>query len=191
MNEPTTNLLNSFHQAALVERLEYFLIGGFAVSYWGVPRFTADVDYVTEYGNLERVKKVTEKLGYTLAFLHPKQSFAHFVSSDKTKFRIDFMLVDQATWQKLREGASVVDFGGPEPVPIVGPLHLIAMKLHAAKQSDRSDPYKDLNDIVEILLAQGILFEDLERSGIIEKHGTGTTTAELRRMLESRRQQRR
>ncbi|MCB0325316.1 MAG: nucleotidyl transferase AbiEii/AbiGii toxin family protein [Bdellovibrionales bacterium] len=187
MDESPANFLNVFHRAAVAECLEYFLIGGFAVSYWGTPRFTADVDYVTDGKNLEKVKKVTEQLGYKLVFLHPKQSFAHFVSDEKGRFRIDFMLVDDGTWQKLKVDASDADFGGPERLPIVAPLHLIAMKLHAAKQLDRTDPYKDLNDVAEILLAQGFSFQDLEKSGIIEKHGTEKTVAELRRILESRR----
>jgi hypothetical protein len=180
-------ILHSFHQAAKTRNLDYLLIGGFAASYWGRPRFTADVDFVCERGSIERIKEVCSGLGYSLVFLHPKQSFAHFKKPDGSDVRMDFMLVDESTWQKLHTDARTADMGGTEPIPIVSPLHLIAMKLHGAKQTDREDPYKDLNDIAEILHAQNLRFEDLEGAGIIKKHGTEETVAQLRQILAARR----
>lgn len=186
MSNAPYDTLNTFHKAARNSGLEYFLIGGFAVSYWGAPRFTADVDFVVLSSSLETVKRVAEELDYTLAFLHPNQGFAHFVDRHESTFRIDFMLVNEDTWKKLKESSTVVDFGGAEPIPIVSALHLIAMKLHAAKQPDRTERYKDLNDVVEILLAQGLCLDDLEKAGIMQKHGNETTINELRRLFRSR-----
>ena len=51
---------------------------------------------------------------------------------------------------------SSVDFGLSATIPIVSAIHLIAMKLHAAKQPDRTEVFKDLNDVVEIMTAQGV-----------------------------------
>ena len=187
MTEKTFGIMGHFHRAAFAVGLDYMLIGGFAASYWGTPRFTADVDYVIENSSFEKASKVVLELEYELVFLHPKMSFAHFAKKDQTGFRLDFMLVDQETWQKLRQDVRFADLGEAESYPMVSPLHLIAMKLHAAKQPDRQDFYKDLNDIAEILLAQNITIEDLEHSGIIDRHGTEKTITQLRSILQSKR----
>lgn len=186
MKNSTDDILVEFHKAAETHDLPYLLIGGFAASYWGTPRFTADVDYVVPHEAFEAAKLTMSALGYRMAALHPEESFAHFSPPGDSSFRIDLMLVDQSTWEKLKNHASLADFGLSSNIPIVGALHLVAMKLHSAKQVDRSDKYKDLNDIVEICIAQDISLEDLENSGILSSHGTEKIIDELRVLLESR-----
>lgn len=181
-----SSFLVEFHNQAKAAGLDYLIIGGFAVSYWGSPRFTADVDYVIASNDLERAKEVVAKLGYKVEFIHPKQSFAHFTKIDLPTFRLDLMMVNDQTWAALKSDSSEGNFGGEALLPVVGPLHLIAMKLHAAKQLDREERFKDLNDIVEILIAQRIPFEELEKSGIIDKYGTEVTIARLRELYHSR-----
>jgi hypothetical protein len=178
--------VNQFHIIAKEVGLKYLIIGGFAASYWGKPRFTADVDYAIEASVLELAQGVLTRLNYKLVFLHPKESFAHFMPSQGGGFRIDFMLVNTATWKQLWEAAKLVDFGGDENYPVVDSLHLIAMKLHAASQPDREEYYKDLNDIVEILLAQNLSYADLQKTGIVEKHGSERTVALLKKIYEAR-----
>lgn len=175
-----------FHVAAKKAGLDYLLIGGFAASFWGKPRFTGDVDYVVESSCLEVVTKVMESLNYKLAFLHPKKNFAHFQPADAAGLRIDFMFVDKSTWDKLHSSQKNANFGGSSNYPIVDHLHLISMKLHAAKQDDREDFFKDLNDIVEIMLAQNLDYSELEKTGIIKKHGTEKTTSLLKDLLQAR-----
>ncbi len=100
---------------------------------------------------------------------------------------LDLMLVDDDTWSKLRQDVVFGDLGGPTPYPIVSALHFIAMKLHSAKQHDRTEYHKDLNDIVETMLAQKIELGDLEAHGILQKHGTERTIQLLKDMLDVRR----
>lgn len=94
------------------------------------------------------------------------------------------MIVNTATWKKLKETSSNADFGGSEKYPIVDPIHLIAMKLHSAKQPDRQEYLKDLNDVAEIMRCQNYSFEYLKQAGILDKHGTEKTLSELRRLFE-------
>ena len=185
MNQRT---IENFHLTAKSLGLNYLIIGGFAASYWGKPRFTADIDYVILDSSFEDFKKVLDKINYILIFLHPKGSFAHFAPKESSGFRIDLMIVENETWNKLFESAANADFGGSEPYPVVSSEHLIAMKLHSAKQVDRKEYLKDLNDISEIMLEQNISFEDLEHSGIIQKHGTEKTINELKKLIKSKSQ---
>lgn len=96
------------------------------------------------------------------------------------------MLVDDSTWNKLSGDIRFADFGSVKMCPIVSPIHLIAMKFHAAKQEDRGNNYKDLNDIAEIMLSQNIVFEDLEKSDIITKYGTEEAVNTVRKIIKSR-----
>jgi Nucleotidyl transferase AbiEii toxin, Type IV TA system len=182
----THRVLEKFHNAAKSAGLDYLLIGGFAASFWGKPRFTADVDFVVEESTFDQFKKLLSSIGYKLDYLHPKRSFAHFCQIDVSNFRIDLMIVNAETWIKLKASSSQAKFSESETYPVVDALHLIAMKLHAAKQSDRQEFHKDINDIVEVMLAQKITFADLEQADIINKHGSEKTTALLRDMLQAR-----
>jgi hypothetical protein len=186
MSKPDSDILQEFHLAARSVQLDYLLIGGLAVSYWSKPRFTADVDYVVSRTSFDKARQAASLLGYREAFVHPKLSFAHFENEANEVFRIDFMLVNDDTWEKLLADSSLASLGGIDPYPIVSPLHLIAMKLHAAKQSDRRDSYKDLNDVAEILLAQQITLGDLEQTDILSKHGAEETITKLRDILKSK-----
>jgi hypothetical protein len=178
--------LEEFHLAAKAAGLDYLIIGGYAASFWGKPRFTADVDYVINSASISLAEEVLHRLNYQLVFLHPQKSFAHFTSQEDPNRRIDLMLVDSDTWSKLKSSESRCDLGGTERYPIVAPLHLISMKLHAAKQPDRVEFFKDINDVVEIMLTQSISFAELEEAGIIEKHGSEKTTSILKQFLEQR-----
>lgn len=169
---PTSRVIDQFHDIAKACRLDYMIIGGYAASFWGTPRFTADLDYVVVDSQLGLVNEVMAKLNYELVFQHPRDSFAHFkASTSSAAFRIDFMFVNADTWAKLKSASSLGDFGGAEPYPVVGPIHLIAMKLHAASQSDRLEYLKDLQDIVAIMQRQNISYETLDKEGILTKYG--------------------
>ena len=182
----SSRAVEDFHFAAKAEGLQYMLVGGFAASYWGKPRFTADVDYVIECDSLDIAQRILSNLNYQLVFLHPKKSFAHFKPITGSGFRIDLMILDKETWSKLWASVKEGDFGGQEKYPLVDSLHLIAMKLHAAKQPDREEYHKDINDIVEIMLTQNYNFADLEQAGIIEKHGAKETISLLRKLFDTR-----
>ena len=170
--------------------LDYLIIGGIAASYWGTPRFTADIDIVIEKDSLESATKILEGLGYYLEFLHPNRSFIHFSSKSHKYFRIDFMLVDNHTWCQLIAEVKHVQLLEDKVFPVVSPLHLIAMKLHAAKQKDRENPIKDISDVAEIMDMQMISLEDLEKNDIMLKHGSETTLIQLRTILDSKRARR-
>jgi hypothetical protein len=94
------------------------------------------------------------------------------------------MIVDPSTWSKLREDISRIDFGEGKKLPVVGYLHLMSMKLHAARHADRENPFKDLLDIASISKHQNLTFKDIEESGILEKYGTKDTITRLRELLK-------
>jgi hypothetical protein len=184
--EINQRIIEKFHIEATLNSLKYLIIGGFAASFWGKPRFTADIDYVININDFELTKTIMSRLDYGLVFLHPKQAFAHFDSLKDSGFRIDFMIVDNETWKRLDLAKKYADFGGKEKYPVVDPIHLIAMKLHASIQLDRDDFMKDLSDIVEIMLAQNLNFDDLKKAGILDKYESKDELSKLKEFYNSR-----
>lgn len=183
MGNNDQQILEIFHAAALENDLKYFIIGGIAASYWGTPRFTADIDYVIESSSFERAQQVLESLGYLLRFHHPRGAFAHFEAESRANFRIDLMIVNSDTWNKLAQQSQTANFGGSKDFPIVSPLHLIAMKLHSASQNDRKEWLKDLNDVVEIMRRQSITMTDLSEGGIVARHCSSKIIEELKKLV--------
>jgi hypothetical protein len=60
------------------------------------------------------------------------------------------MFVEQATWEKLIEGAKEMNLSG-ERVLLPRPEYLIALKLHAAASPTRNKPEVDWEDIRQIV----------------------------------------
>ena len=180
------NILSIFHKKAVEHSIPYLIIGGFAASYWGKPRFTADIDYVIPKRCLDDALALFSEIKYKTEFIHPRKSFAHFVSENNKSFKIDLMLVDDGTWEKLNKDSSLAQFDSTDNLyPVVTAMHLIAMKLHAAKQEDREEYYKDLLDIAGIMKAQDIDLEMLEKEGILPKHGSKKTIKILKDIIGS------
>lgn len=60
------------------------------------------------------------------------------------------MFVEQASWEKLIEGATEMDLAGKR-VLLPRPENLVALKLHAANSATRTKPEVDWEDIRQIV----------------------------------------
>jgi hypothetical protein len=130
------------------EKMDYGIIGAYALFSYGYVRATRDIDFVTRKDNKRKVAKFLESLGFDTVFSSEAFSnFLHPVNSVK----VDMMYVEGDTADAI--------FGATEKrlvfknleLPVVSPEHLIAMKLFAA-QNNPERKFKDLSDVKEILL---------------------------------------
>jgi len=62
-----TNILKIITDNLTQERIPYSLIGALTLSLYGLPRFTADIDLLTETRFWSRLSPIMQKLGYTSA----------------------------------------------------------------------------------------------------------------------------
>jgi len=71
------NDFKEFLQSLNAERVEYLLIGGYAVGYYGYPRYTADIDFwiARRQDNAERVVKALKQFGFDM----PENELALFM----------------------------------------------------------------------------------------------------------------
>lgn len=124
------------------------LIGGQALSAHGYQRLTLDVDFLITENDFDQLRQAFSKAGYREVVR--TNVAAKFSSDSEDLIDVDFMFVDQKTFEKIRgEGKRESYEGSTFWVPSLE--HLIALKLHAIKQQPKVRELKDLSDIVELV----------------------------------------
>jgi len=128
------------------EKMDFGIIGAFALYSYGYVRATRDIDFITRHEYQNKVVTYLESIGFET--LNRSEAFSNHVHALGTA-RVDMMYVDGKTAQEI--------FGAVEKrlifedlkLPVISPEHLIAMKLFAI-QNNPERKLKDLSDIKEI-----------------------------------------
>jgi hypothetical protein len=180
---PVEQVLVRIASAALREGLpDFLLVGGNAVVLHGVPRFTRDVDFLVPAADDLRWRDFLAAQGF--AFIHGTPGFSQFSGPDTACPRVDLMLVDPSTWEKLETESvtrSLAD-GVVLKLPVVH--HLIAMKLRAARSSTRANPEQDWSDITALTLQHGYSLEDPMFRDLVVRFGGPTAPDTLQERLD-------
>jgi len=129
-------LLNAHH-------VEYLLIGGYAVGYYGYPRATADLDVwiAVHPANAEKVVAVLQEFGFDVPelsaelFLKPWQIVRLGVPPARIKVTTTISGVDFAECYAARVTATVEGI----PVNLIGLDHLKTNKRASARHQDLAD----------------------------------------------------
>jgi hypothetical protein len=128
--------------------IDFLVIGGPAVIHHGYERMTTDIDFLSEQSARETWRAILLGFGYQIAIETP--AFEQFCKSEPGWPQVDVMFVNPSTWAKLR-GEAEAKASGRVTVRVPSPLHLVALKLHAASSPQRSDPEKDWGDIFQLV----------------------------------------
>jgi hypothetical protein len=143
-------------------KIEYAVSGGIAVSVWGRPRYTADLDIVVEIGSEKKVEELVVallkkfKVGYIdkeTALLAYKNKGEFNLIEPEYGLKADFFVIGQIEHQKLEIKRAQKKKIGNKLIKIISPEDLIIAKLrwYQISQSDRQ-----LEDIVTVLGAGNI-----------------------------------
>jgi len=180
---PVAQVLIRIASAALQEGLsDFLLVGGNAVVLYGVPRFTRDVDFLIPAADDLRWRDFLAAQGFT--FIHGTPGFSQFSGPDPACPRVDLMLVDPSTWEKL-EAESVTRSLTDElalKLPVVH--HLIAMKLRAAASSTRANPEQDWSDITALMVQHGYSLDDPTFRDLVARFGGPEAPDRLQERLD-------
>lgn len=134
-------LIERLTEEAAKRNMDVLLIGGQAIGVLGHLRLTMDIDFLVLASDKAGWGELLGIYGYS-CFSEGK-GFAQF--EGKTGWpRVDLMLVDDATFAKLR--ADAIDTEGKRTP---SPQHMVALKLHATRSNER-DPYKSNQDWLDI-----------------------------------------
>ncbi len=145
------------------------LIGGFAVNYYKVTRQTADIDFLADKKDIEKIVDILEPAGYIFEKNH--QVFARFAAPANYLMDVDFMFVGSETLSRIiREGKEIYIAGQEFTVPSLD--HLIALKLHSLKYNLKIREFKDLPDIINLIIINKIDTKGEQFRGLCMKYGT-------------------
>ena len=137
-------------------KVEFLVIGGFAVNHYGYSRNTVDIDVMIISDECARVRDALWQAGFTNISLHDT---VMFVQRPGSTWRIDFLRTDSGTMQELLTRAECVVLAGVE-VNVPALPDLIAMKLFSLAQNPVLREAKDLSDIAHLTYLNRL---DLER----------------------------
>ena len=128
--------------------IPYSLIGALALGIYGLPRFTADIDLLTEGRYWDLISSIMENLDY--ACFEKTDSFAQFDSELDVYGKIDFMFVNTEEGKDILKRSVIIKDELWGNHPIIQPTDYIGLKLMAiANNPDRCS--KDERDISEVL----------------------------------------
>ncbi len=164
-----TTIFQTATRAAQADGREFILIGGHAVNAHGYARTTLDFDFLIPAVDLGAWKDLLAGLGYQP--IRETKAFAQFEPVGGGGFRVDLMLVNDATFAKLMAGSEIRSYGGCE-IRVAGVLHLIALKLHATRTWDRAVQGKDYYDIFNLIRINHINPGSPEFQTILDRYAT-------------------
>ncbi|MCX6809975.1 MAG: nucleotidyl transferase AbiEii/AbiGii toxin family protein [Candidatus Berkelbacteria bacterium] len=152
-----TDLLNKIAEILNNLRIDFFVSGGFAVSVWGKPRFTADIDLVIhlEEKNIDQLAGKL-KSEFPDAYIDPlqmrdalKNNGEFNIIEPNIGMKIDFWIVYNKDYDKLRLRRSIKKDIGRE-VRFISPEDLIISKLQWMQKDNSSRHADDIKSILEI-----------------------------------------
>jgi hypothetical protein len=125
------------------DKVEYLIVGAYALAFYGAPRFTGDIDiYVRpDHDNAERIIEVLKEFGFGSAGL----SINDFLAPQKTvqlgypPVRIDILTsISGVSWEEASKGKVRGNYGDI-PVYFIGRDQYIANKKSIGRKKDLAD----------------------------------------------------
>lgn len=143
----TEKLTAAFEQ----NKVQYALIGGYAVSLWGIPRATVDLDFLVRRDDIVTVRQIAESLGYHC--IHASANVTQFDAEDRELGEIDFLHAFRPASVAMLERAQLKTvFDGQHPIPVILPEDLIGLKVQAIsnKPSRRAIDQADIEGLIQM-----------------------------------------
>lgn len=140
-------------------KIDYIITGGIAVSVWGKPRHTADVDIVVEIDSVESIQDLIKDLKKVFPKSYPDVEMAIDAFKRKSEFNViesgyglkaDFFISDKSEYKKLeiKRGRSRKIDG--KIIRFISPEDLIISKLIWFKDSESTRQLEDIASVLDI-----------------------------------------
>ncbi|HAV63045.1 MAG TPA: hypothetical protein DCY13_11855 [Verrucomicrobiales bacterium] len=159
--------------------LRFLLIGGHAVAHHHYPRTTEDIDLLVSSHDRESWLAIAGRVGLTL--FHDGGSFLQFTPPAPSGWRLDLMLVNASTFDKMSAAAESGSLEG-QSVRLPSLDHLLALKLHALKHARGIRVLKDMDDVANLIINNRIDPKDPAFRELVLKHGTTELYEKLARL---------
>lgn len=122
----------------------YAIIGAMALGLYGFPRYTSDIDLITDSRSWDDISRVMAKLGYEC--FQKTDAFAQFDSEMGVLGKIDFMLVNSRDGRDIIARRIIVNDDLLGAQPVIQPTDYIILKLMAIA----NNPGRTISDEADI-----------------------------------------
>lgn len=168
-------LLENFEKA----KINFALIGGFALHTAGVTRTTEDIDFLVLKEDMPKVKKIMLSYGYEL--LYESEDVSNFLGRMGKLGKVDFLHAHRKYAKLILERAeNKAILGGKFEVKVIRAEDLIGLKV----QSSSNDPkryHQDMADIEAIMRAN---YKNLDINLVKEYFALFNRENEIKGILE-------
>lgn len=170
------------HEKATQLRLPYLVIGGHAINAYGEPRSTLDVDLAVRKEDRTGWSALLQAEGFRP--YREETNFAQFSPPYGVPWRLDLMLVNAETFNKLAASARLVKCLGVE-TRVPSAEHMVAMKLHAIKYGPPERFDKDFADILTLARSGNLIADPTALKEIFDRYGTSALYEQFRAKLKT------
>jgi len=154
---PELELLNSIAKVLDGLKIDYYVTGGFAVSVWAKPRFTADIDLIIKMSHLQK-KGFAHKLNKIFPEGHldldqidtalARHGEFNFIDPE-TGMKVDFWVANDEDFEKeCFKNSKIKDIG--YKVKFISPEDLIISKLIWFSQTNSSRHLEDAQSVLKL-----------------------------------------
>ena len=124
-------------------KVDYMIVGGYALAFHGAPRFTADIDIFVrpETDNAKRVMAALDQLGFGSVGLSPAdfEKPEMVVQLGVSPVRIDITTtISGVSWEEAAAGRETGEYGGV-PVFFIGREQFVINKRTTGRKKDLAD----------------------------------------------------
>jgi len=148
------------------ERIDYALIGAFALHAYGYVRATRDIDFIVRNRDQGKIVSFLESLGFET--IHRSTGYSNHVHPLAGLGRIDFVYVKGATADRIFQCAERRSILGSMRVPVAHAEHIVALKVFAMK-NDPDRTFREMADIQSLIRSSGLNPRDVRP--YFKKHG--------------------
>jgi len=145
---------------SILERLkiDYAISGGIAVSVWGKPRYTADIDIIVNLKTAESVEKLVELLRKEIKKSYLDKDRALDAFKRKSEFNLiepeyglkaDFFVADKSEYCQLEIKRARKRKIGSKLIKFISPEDLIISKLLWFKEGQSTRQLEDIASVLE------------------------------------------
>ncbi|MAS93897.1 MAG: hypothetical protein CMO55_11950 [Verrucomicrobiales bacterium] len=135
--------IREFVELLLSEKVEFLLVGGYALAVHGAPRFTEDIDFLIQVSpeNADRIIGVIEKFGFGDLEIERDDFLKadYIIQLGMAPNRIDLLTgIDGTTWNESWNSRIPFELDGL-PIQVIGKDQLIRNKLASGRSQDLAD----------------------------------------------------
>jgi hypothetical protein len=176
------SVFQTIAQKAVEAGLPFLVIGGYAVMAHGFVRATDDLDLLVQSGRRDHWRGLLEGLGMNVFREAPV--FMQFEPPPGGRLPVDLMFVAEEIFEGMRSQAEPASAEGTA-FGVVSLLHLIALKSHAVKHGKPLRRIKDTEDLIQLIIINGLDLNEPELRATVLKHGDQELYEKLRHSCAS------